>query len=81
MQISSNISAEIKQRLEAAIPGAQIEVLAGSAGHYEIYVISTSFEGLSQLKQQQMIYAPIKDLMSGDDAPIHAIDRMDLRVS
>ena len=81
MQFSSNIPDEIKQRIEAAIPGAQVEIVPGSARHYELYVRSASFEGLSQVKQQQMIYASIKDLMSGDDAPIHAIDRMDLRVS
>ncbi len=81
MQFSSNISAEIKQRIEAALSGAQVDVVPGSARHYELYVISASFEGLSPVKQQQMIYASIKDLMSGDDAPIHAIDRMDLRVS
>ena len=81
MQFTSNISAEIKQCLETALSGAQVEVVPGSARHYEIHVISAAFEGLSQVKQQQMIYAPIKDLMSGDDAPIHAIDRMDLRVS
>ena len=81
MQLSSDISAEIKQRIEAAMPGAQVEVNSGSDRHYEIFIISASFEGLSQVKQHQMVYASINDLMSGDDAPIHAIDRMELRVS
>ena len=45
MQFSSNISAEIKQRIEAAISGAQVEIVPGSACHYELYVISASFEG------------------------------------
>ncbi len=81
MHFSSNISAEIKQRVEAAIPGAQVAVEAGSDRHYKINVISAAFEGLSPVKQQQMVYASIKELMAGDDAPIHAIDRMELRVS
>ena len=53
MQFSSNISAEIKQRIEAAISGAHVEIAHGSARHYELYVISATFEGLSQVKQQQ----------------------------
>jgi acid stress-induced BolA-like protein IbaG/YrbA len=59
MQFSSNISAEITQRLKAAISDAQIEVIAGSARHYEIHIISAFFEGLTPIKQQQMVYAPI----------------------
>ena len=81
MQFSSDISAEITRRIEAAMPGAQVKVNPGSDRHYEIFIISASFEGLSQVKQHQIVYASINDLMSGNDAPIHAIDRMDLRVS
>lgn len=81
MQQTSDISSEIKQRIEAAIPNAKVEVLTGSGRHYEISIISASFDGLSQVKQHQMVYATITDLMAGNDAPIHAIDKMNLSVS
>ncbi len=78
MQISNNILDEIKQRIETAIPDSKAEVLSGSERHYELNIISALFDGLSPVKQQQMVYATIKDLMSGNDAPIHAIDKMNL---
>ena len=77
----SELSSEIKKRIETAIPGAQAEVIQGGDKHYALTVISSSFDGLAQVKQHQLVYAAITDLMSGDNAPIHAIDRMDLRVS
>jgi len=79
MTFSSDMSAEIKGRIETAIPDARVEVRTGSDRHYEISVVSASFEGQSQVKQQQRIYAAITDLMAGNSAPVHAIDRMDLR--
>ena len=81
MTLPSDLTDKIKQRIETAIPNAQVDVMAGGDRHYALKVISESFNGLSQVKQHQLVYATIKDLMSGDDAPIHAIDKMDLRVS
>jgi acid stress-induced BolA-like protein IbaG/YrbA len=81
MQFSTDISAEIKHRIEAAMPDAQVEVNSGGDRHYTISILSSAFEGLSPVKQQQMVYAAINDMMAGNDAPIHAIDRMNLRVS
>ena len=81
MTLPSDLTDKIKQRIETAIPNAQVDVMAGGDRHYALKVISESFDGLSQVKQHQLVYATIKDLMSGDEAPIHAIDKMDLRVS
>lgn len=80
MQVSSDISTEIKQRITTALPGSQVEVNSGSDRHYEISIVSESFEGLTQVKQHQMVYAAINDLMAGNDAPIHAIDKMNLTI-
>lgn len=80
MTFTPDMSAEITARIETAIPDARVKVRTGSDRHYEISVISASFAGQSQLKQQQRIYALITDLMAGNDAPVHAIDRMDLRI-
>ncbi|MCF6251826.1 MAG: BolA/IbaG family iron-sulfur metabolism protein [Methylococcaceae bacterium] len=81
MTIPSELSSEIKQRIETTIPGAQVEVIQGGDRHYTLTVISNTFNGLSQVKQQQLVYSAITDLMAGDNAPIHAIDQMVLRVS
>ena len=71
---------EVSGRLEAAIrehfPEADIQVTAASPGHFEVTVVSERFEGLPRVKQQQRVYAAIKQLMAGDAAPVHAIDRM-----
>jgi acid stress-induced BolA-like protein IbaG/YrbA len=76
MIVSSNLSDEIKQRIVSAIPGAEVVVNLASERHYEISVVSAVFEELSQVKQHQRVYAAITELMAGNDAPVHAIDRM-----
>ncbi len=76
MAFPSNLSDEIKQRIASAIPGAGVVVNLASDRHYEISVVSAAFEGLSQVKQHQQVYAAITDLMAGDNASVHAIDRM-----
>jgi len=63
------------QQISEALPGADVEV-TGSGGHFEIKVVSSAFEGLNTLKKQRLVYGAIKDLMAGDAAPVHAIDRM-----
>ncbi len=71
---------EMIGKLEAAIaealPGATVEVRAGGAGHFEIEVVSEAFEGKSRVQQQQLVYGAIAKYMSGDGAPVHAVDRM-----
>ena len=47
-----------------------------SPGHFMIEVVDARFEGMTRVKQQQAVYASIKELMAGDQAPVHAIDRM-----
>ncbi len=67
--------AAIKSRVVAAIPGCRVEA-AGGGGHFTIEVVSDAFEGLNSLKKQRMVYRAIKDLMAGDDAPVHAVDAL-----
>ena len=37
---------------------------------------SKAFAGVSRVQQQQLVYGAIKDLMAGNDAPVHAVDRL-----
>ena len=70
------IAGQLKSDIEAALPAAEVEVRAVSPGHFEIEVVSAEFEGLNRVKQQQKVYAAIQERMAGDQAPVHAIDRM-----
>jgi acid stress-induced BolA-like protein IbaG/YrbA len=73
---SSPISLRIREAIEEALPCSELDVQSGSPGHFTIRVVSGAFEGLSRVKQQQLVYAAITDLMSGDDAPVHAVDSL-----
>jgi len=64
----------------AAIPDAQVTATANSPGHYQLEVVSPVFAGKSMVQQQQLVYGAIKQLMAGDAAPVHAIDRLKTRV-
>ena len=73
---AGRIVQSLRSAIEEKLPGARVDVAAMSPGHFEIRVASALFEGKSLLKQQQMVYAAIAHLMQGDDAPVHAIDRL-----
>jgi stress-induced morphogen len=66
----------LRKALEAAFQGAEIDVSSASPGHFELRVVSKAFENKTRLQQQQLVYKAIAHLMSGDSAPVHAIDRM-----
>jgi len=72
----SDVASRIKAAIETAIDDAVVDVKTGSHGHFEIDVTSAAFAGQSMVKQQQLVYAAIKDLMAGDNAPVHAVDRL-----
>ena len=60
---------EIKKRIEEGIPGAKAEV-TGDGYKYEARVISEQFRDLNTMKQHQMVYAALGDLMQG---AVHAL--------
>ena len=74
-------ASRMQKAIERAIPDAEVAVTAVSPGHFEIDVLSGVFEGQSRVKQQQRVYAAIQELMAGDNAPVHAVDRMTTRSS
>lgn len=80
MTLAVNISSEIKSRIETAIKDSQVEVSDNGNLHYALKVTAPVFADLSQVKQHQLVYAAIKDLMAGHDAPIHAIDKMEILI-
>ena len=71
-----DLAAELRQAIEAAIPGAEVQVVPGDPGHFSIGVRAAAFAGKSRVQQQQMVYAAIGPFMRGEDAPVHAIDEL-----
>ncbi len=70
----------LKQAIEATIEGAEVEVKAGGAGHFEVRVKAAQFAGQSRVAQQRSVYAAIAHLMKGETAPVHAIDKMEIEI-
>ena len=63
---------ELKQRIEAAIPGARAEVtdLTGGGDHFRAEVVSDRFDGLSRIDQHKLVYDVFGEEVGG---PIHAL--------
>lgn len=61
---------QIKQLIEAGIPGCQAIVTGDDGAHFDATVISEAFAGQSMVKQHQMVYATLGNRMQ---AEIHAL--------
>jgi acid stress-induced BolA-like protein IbaG/YrbA len=46
---------ELKQRIEAGIPGSQAQV-SGDGHHFEAVVAAPAFDGLSRIAQHKLVY-------------------------
>jgi acid stress-induced BolA-like protein IbaG/YrbA len=46
---------ELKQRIEAGIPGSQVQV-SGDGHHFEAVVAAPAFDGLSRIAQHKLVY-------------------------
>jgi acid stress-induced BolA-like protein IbaG/YrbA len=73
-----DVRAAIKNAVETAIPGARCEA-TGGGGHFEIVVTASAFAGQSLLNKQRMVLNAIAHLMKGEDAPVHAVDKIETR--
>jgi stress-induced morphogen len=63
---------DIKQRIEAAIPGAHAEVedYTGGGDHFRASVTAAAFEGRSRIEQHRLVY----DVFGAEiGAAIHAL--------
>jgi stress-induced morphogen len=63
---------DIKQRIEAAIPGATVEVrdTTGTSDHFEANVTAEAFAGLSRIEQHRLVYGALGADVGG---AIHAL--------
>jgi stress-induced morphogen len=65
-------SDDLKQRIEAAIPGARAEVtdLTGGGDHFRARVVAPEFGALSRIEQHRRVYQVFGAEIGG---PIHAL--------
>jgi stress-induced morphogen len=65
--------AEVKAMIEAALPGAEVEVIdeTGAGDHLRAVVRAAQFEGLSRIDQHRLVKAAVQSRM--EDGSIHAI--------
>jgi stress-induced morphogen len=65
-------SEDLKQRIEATIPGARADVtdLTGGGDHFRATVVAAEFSGLSRIEQHRRVYGVFGAEVGG---PIHAL--------
>ena len=65
-------AAELKERIESALPGARasVEDLTGGGDHFRAEVVSDRFAGLSRIEQHRLVYDVFGAEIGG---PIHAL--------
>ena len=64
--------AELKQMIETALPGAEVEVLdEGGGDHLRAVVTAPQFEGLTRINQHRLVKNAVRDRF--DDGTIHAL--------
>jgi stress-induced morphogen len=63
---------ELKQRIEAALPGAEasVEDWTGGGDHFRATVVAPQFEGLPRIRQHKLVYEIFGDEIGG---AIHAL--------
>ena len=71
------MQAALDEAVRQAMPEAEVEVTAAGPGHFELRVTDAAFASKSRVRQQQLVYGAIAHLMSGPNAPVHAIDRLE----
>nr|WP_086938326.1 BolA family iron metabolism protein IbaG [Thaumasiovibrio occultus] len=63
-------TAQIEQILQEALSLQEVHV-KGDGSHYEVIAVSEIFDGMSRVKKQQAIYAPLMSHIASNE--IHAL--------
>jgi len=63
-------AADVKTRIEAAIPGAEADVESADDVHFSATVRATAFDGLSRVQQHRLVMDVFSDELGGS---IHAL--------
>jgi stress-induced morphogen len=72
LELAVPTAADLKQRIESALPGAEVQVedLTGGGDHFRAEVVSDRFDGLSRIEQHKLVYGVFGDEVGG---AIHAL--------
>ena len=64
---------QVKAAITLAMPDAQVEVedLTGGVDHLQVTVISTAFDGLTRVRQHQLVYGALRQELASE--AIHAL--------
>ena len=62
---------DIKNLIEAALPGAEVQVRGDDGVHFEAIVVSDDFIGKTLLQQHRLVYAALGGRMENEE--IHAL--------
>jgi stress-induced morphogen len=64
---------EVRSMIEAALPGARVEVLdeTGGGDHLRAVVAAPQFEGMRRIDQHRLVRRAVQERM--DDGSIHAL--------
>lgn len=64
---------QVKAAIVAALPDASVSVedLTGGGDHLQVSVVSTAFDGLSRVKQHQLVYGALRRELATE--AIHAL--------
>ncbi|RJX70645.1 BolA family transcriptional regulator [Vibrio sinensis] len=63
-------SAKVQQILVESLNLEELHV-KGEGSHYEVVAVDACFEGMSRVKKQQLIYAPLMEHIQRND--VHAL--------
>lgn len=63
---------DIERLIKQGIPDAVVQIndLAGDGDHYAAHVVSKAFQGLSRVKQHQLVYEALQGRMGNE---LHAL--------
>ena len=61
---------DVKTLIEAGIPNS-LAIVTGEEGKYEATVISDRFDGLSMVKEHQLVYSTVKEQIASGE--LHAL--------
>jgi stress-induced morphogen len=62
---------ELKQRIEAEIPGAEADVTSADNVHFQAHVRASAFDGLNRVQQHRLVYGAFEPGELGGE--VHAL--------
>lgn len=64
---------QVRAAIQGSLPDAEVEVedLTGGGDHLQVKVVSAAFEGLSRIRQHQLVYEALRSELASE--AIHAL--------